>query len=187
MATPNQNGGAQKTQIKTPILNEKREQQPIMVPKPEMVTRKEVQPQEERAKFYTGHERLNLLNAQVQRVRELQEENDHLQREIAAKEKEVINCIDPLAILADIEHRKIIIARNTGEILKIYRNNDERLKRIQELENRNTKLHNDMMSMQGKFITTSDMEERTRCASEFFLMKSNIEKNIQEISDLNKN
>ncbi len=140
----------------------------------------------DRAQFYAGHDRLNLQGPSVQRVRELQEENDHLQREISAKEEEVVDCCDPLVILADIEHRKIIIARNTGEILKIYLKNEERIKRINELETRNVHIQNEMMEMQGRFISTKDLDEKTKFASEFFVMKSEIECNLDEIKELNK-
>lgn len=140
----------------------------------------------DRAQFYAGHDRLDLQGPSVQRVRELQEENDHLQREISAKENEVAECTDPLALLADIEHRKIIIARNTGEILKIYLRNEERIKRIQELESHNARIQKEMMDMQGKFIWTKDMEEKTKFASEFFVLKSEIENNLKEINELNK-
>ncbi len=140
----------------------------------------------ERAQFYHGHDRLELQGTQVQRVRELQEENDHLQRDISAKEREISETADPLAILADIEHRKIIIARNTGEILKIYLKNEERIKRVKNLESHNTRIQNDMMDMQGQFITTKDMEDKTKFASDFFILKSEMERNIQEIDTLNQ-
>lgn len=140
----------------------------------------------ERAQFYAGHDRLNLQGGSVQRVRELQEENDHLQREITAKEEEIADCTDPLVILADIEHRKVMIARNTGEILKIYLRNEERIKRIKELQTNNTRIQNEMMTMQGHFISTKDMGEKTKFASEFFILKSEIERNLQEINELNK-
>jgi len=140
----------------------------------------------ERAEFYAGKDRIDLQGESVQRVRELQEENDHLQREISAKEEELKSCTDPLSILADIEHRKIIIARNTGEILKIYLRNEERIKRIKELENHNNKIQNEMMEMQGRFISTKNMDEKTKFASEFFVLKSQIERNLKEISTLNQ-
>lgn len=140
----------------------------------------------DRTEFYAGRDRLNLQGESVQRVRELQEENDHLQREISVKEEELKSCTDPLSILADIEHRKIIIARNTGEILKIYLRNEERMKRIKELENHNSKIQSEMMEMQGRFISTKNMEEKTTFASEFFVLKSEIERNLQEISNLDQ-
>lgn len=142
---------------------------------------------DERAKFYTGHERLDLQAAQVQRVRELQEENDHLQREINAREIEIHETKDPLVILADIEHRKTIIARNTGEILNIYTRNEERLKKMNELEKHNDLIKNEMKSKQGRFVNTLSMDEKTQIASDFFILRSTIEKNLQEIKDLSKN
>jgi len=171
------NSGAQKAQLKASVVKE------IAQVSEEINQLSDSDP---RAQFYTGNERLNIQGSQVQRIRELQEENDHLQREIASKESEVVNCSDPLAILADIEHRKIIISRNTGEVLKIYQRNEERLKRIKELESHNSRIQNELMSMQGKFISTNDMEERTDCASRFFLLKSTIENNLAEIEELSK-
>lgn len=172
-------------QIKAPtIINEKKDQLNI---KPEAPRFQDMYSHDDRAKFYTGHERINLQTTQVQRVRELQEENDHLQREIITKEKDVINCVDPLAILADIEHRQTMIARNTGEILKIYRKNEERIARVKELESQNSKLNNEMIAAQSKFISTNDMQLRTRLASEFFILKATIERNLNEINDLNRN
>lgn len=188
-------------QVKAPIIKEKKEEQVNVAPaapvniapvrvqeskKEDVRSQKSVRPIE-RAQFYTGTERLDLQGSQVQRVRELQEENDHLQREIATKEMQIVDSADPLAILADIEHRKIIVARNTGEILKIYLKNEERIKRVKELEAQNHRIQSQMMEMQGQFISTKDMEEKTKFASEFFIMKSEIEKNLQEINELNKN
>lgn len=170
--------GPQKTQIKTPTINEK--------------TGAPISPfqgtstHDERAKFYTGYERLDLQNAAVQRVRELQEENDNLQREILSKEKEIIDSPDPLVIVADIEHRQTMIARNTGEVLKIYRINEERLNTIRMLEEQNNKLNTEIISAQGKFIAINDMQQRTQIASEFFILKAHLEKNLQELSELTR-
>lgn len=140
----------------------------------------------DRVQFYAGHDRLSLGGECVQRVRELQEENDHLQREIASKESEIVTCQDPLAILADIEHRRILVARNTGEILKIYLRNEERLQRIKELEQQNSQIQKDMMKMQGQFINTKNLDDKTKFASEFFILRSEIERNAAEINLLNK-
>lgn len=171
-------------QIKAPIIHERKDQINV---KPEAPRFQDMYSHDDRAKFYTGQERISLQPSNVNRVRELQEENDHLQREIISKEKDVINCSDPLAILADIEHRQTMIARNTGEILKIYRKNEERLARVKELETQNSKLTNEMTAAQSKFIATNDMQLRTRLASEFFILKSTIERNVNEINELNKN
>jgi hypothetical protein len=139
---------------------------------------------EERAGFYTGEERLTLQNHNIQRVRELQEMNDSLQREVFKKEKLMLSASDPLAISAEIEHAKIMIARNTGEIVKIYSEDEERRRRIAELEAQNIKLRGDMIATQGKFVTNHDVNQRTRHAADFFISKSKLERNIAEIIDL---
>ncbi|MBS0630014.1 MAG: hypothetical protein JSS30_07330 [Verrucomicrobia bacterium] len=189
----NHNKHVQKVHVKAPVVNSLKQEEIAQEMEALLSNSKTAQVDSakslstvERAQFYTGSERLNLQGNSVQRVRELQEENDHLQREIVAKEEELVDCTDPLVILADIEHRKVIIARNTGEILKIYLRNEERLKRIKELQNHNTRIQNEMMEMQGRFIATKDMSEKTKFASEFFVMKSEIEKNLSEINELNK-
>jgi len=134
--------------------------------------------------FYTGQDRVTLQNHQIHRVRELQEINDNLQRDIIKKERELTNASDPLAILADMEHCNIMIARNTGEIIKIYTQNDERLKRIAELESENARLKDELIDMRDKFIHTHDMQQRTKFAVDFFLIKSKLEKNTSELYDL---
>jgi hypothetical protein len=139
---------------------------------------------DERATLYSGQDRLTLQNHNISRVRELQESNDNLQRDILKKEKQMANSSDPLAILADIEHCKIMIARNTGEILKIYTMDEERRKRIAELEEQNAKLRTEMIVTQGKFITNHDMQQRTKYAAEFFMNKASYEKNIAELIEL---
>lgn len=179
----NQQAGAQKAQIKAPAISEKKESAKIDSSSHAF---QGMQSHDDRAKFYTGHERLNLQNVKVHRVRELQEENDHLQREIIAKQNDVLNSADPLALLAGIEHCQTMIARNTGEILKIYRKNEERLARIKELENQNAKMNKELIAAQGKFIATNDMQIRTQLASEFFILKATIERNLSEIEELNK-
>jgi hypothetical protein len=163
----------------------------------EAVTSKEGQPtllahpvtrlfsHDDRAEFYTGNERLTLQMRQIQRVRELQESNDNLQRQISRNEKEVVHSEDPLSILAEIEHCNIIIARNTGEIINIYAQNEKRLKRIMELEAENINLSQEMSDTQGKFITCHDMTKRTKIAAEFFVSKAQFEKNLAEIRELN--
>ena len=141
---------------------------------------------EERAGFYAGEDRLTLQNHNVLRVRELQEINDNLQRDVSRKEKLLLSASDPLAISADIEHAKIMIARNTGEILHIHTRDEERRRRIAELEAQNIKLRADMVAMQSKFITDHDPHSRTRHAAEFFLGKARFESNIAELIELNQ-
>ncbi len=140
---------------------------------------------DDRAEFYTGCERMTLQTGQIQKVRELQESNDNLQRQVTRNEKELLHAEDPLAILAEIEHCNITIARNTGEILNIYTQNEKRLKRIMELEAQNINLQQEMSDTQGKFITCHDMSQRTRFAAEFFVNKAQYEKNLAEIRELN--
>jgi len=141
---------------------------------------------DDRAQFYTGQDRISLQLKQIQRVREMQEENDNLQRQINENERELLNSQDPLTILAEIEHCNIMIARNTGEILTIYTQNENRLRRIADLDAQNIKLQQDMTDMQGKFITCHDMHQRTKFASEFFMSKAIYEKNISEIRELSQ-
>jgi hypothetical protein len=140
---------------------------------------------DDRAEFYTGSERMTLQMRQIQRVRELQESNDNLQRQVTRNEKELLHAEDPLAILAEIEHCNIMIARNAGEILNIYIQNEKRLTRIMELEAQNINLQQDMSDTQGKFITCHEMPERTQFAAEFFATKTQYEKNLAEIRELN--
>jgi hypothetical protein len=140
---------------------------------------------DDHAEFYTGKERMTLQMRQIQRVRELQESNDNLQRQVTQNEKELLHVEDPLAILAEIEHCNIIIARNTGEILNIYSQNEKRLKRIMELEKQNINLQQEMSDTQAKFITCHEMAQRTKFAADFFLSKAQFEKNLVEIRELN--
>lgn len=182
----NDQAGAAKAEIKAPTNIEKKE--PVNSAKTESTPRfKEMYVHDERAKFYTGQDRLNLQNHHVKRVRELQEENDNLQREIHAKEQQVVDCKDPLAILAEIEHCKTKVARNTGEIVTIYSKNEERLDRIKDLQSQNSKMNAEMLNAQGRFASTNDMQLRTRLASEFFTLKETIRRNQNEIEDLSKN
>jgi len=141
---------------------------------------------DDRAQFYTGQDRNSLQLSSIQRVREMQEANDHLQRQIHENERSLSTSQDALAVLAEIEHCNIMIARNTGEILTIYNQNENRLRRIAELNAQNIKLVHEMTEMQGKFITCHDMQQRTQFASEFFMNKGLYEKNIMEISDLSQ-
>ncbi len=140
---------------------------------------------DDRAEFYTGNERMTLQSRQIQRVRELQEFNDNLQRQVTQNEKALLHAEDPLTILAEIEHCNIMIARNTGEILNIYSQNEKRLKRITELEVQNIHLQQEMSDTQGQFITCHDMSQRTKFAAEFFVTKAQYEKNLVEIHELN--
>lgn len=141
---------------------------------------------DERADFYSGEDRHTLKSNQLERVRELHEINDELQRQIINKRKELSSSSDQLALIADMEHCSILIARNTGEILKIYAQNEARLKRIAELETANCKLREDIMDMRDKFISNHDIQQRTKFAAEFFVLKDKLEKNISELYELSQ-
>jgi uncharacterized protein (DUF849 family) len=108
-----------------------------------------------------------------------------LQRQVTRNQKELAHVEDRLSILAEIEHCNIIIARNTGEILNIYTQNENRLKRILELEAQNINLQQEMSDTQCKFITSLQMSQRTQFAAEFFVTKSQYERNLTEIRELN--
>lgn len=139
---------------------------------------------EDRSFFYGGQERLTLLSCHLQRVRELHEANDKLQRQIVKCEKELVNAEDPLSFHAEIEHCQVMIARNTGEILNIYSMNESRIRRISELEVQNIELTQNMDSIQSKFISSKDLNDRTQHATEFFLNKATYERNVEEIRHL---
>ncbi|MBS0621206.1 MAG: hypothetical protein JSS61_07110 [Verrucomicrobia bacterium] len=139
-----------------------------------------------RVEFYAGNDRMTLQGAQVERVRELQEANDNLQRQVLKNERDIVHSSDPLAIVAEIEHCNVMISRNTGEILTIHAQNEMRLKRIAELEMLNHNIQIEMSKTQERFAQSNDMNERTAIASEFFFSKAQFEKNVQEIVELSK-
>src|SRR5262249_1689806 len=90
----------QQTQVqKTAEAVASKEGQPTLIANP--VTR--LFSHDDRAEFYTGCERMTLQMRQIQRVRELQESNDNLQRQVQRNEKELLLAEDPLSILAENE------------------------------------------------------------------------------------
>lgn len=141
---------------------------------------------DERTYFYGGYERLTLLSSHLQRVRELHEANDKLQRQITKCEKELEGSDDPISFGAEIEHCYVMIARNTGEILNIYSMNEARIRRIAELEAQNIELTKNMDGIQANFFSAKEMNDRTQHATEFFLNKATLERNIEEIRHLSQ-
>lgn len=139
---------------------------------------------DEMVHFYNGHDCAKLLPADMKRVRELQETNDQLQRQLSALDAEIKNAADALVLLAERERLLIILARNTGEVLKIQVENDERLNRVAKLDSDNSKLKEKVVSQRDTFIVTHDMLPRSKHAADFFLSKSKIEKNTTELFDL---
>ncbi len=140
--------------------------------------------QDDQIFFYNGEDATTLPSSKLLKVRELQATNDSLQRQVAQMEKDLKDSSDSLTILAERERCLIMIARNTGEILKIHTENELRLRRIAELESENNRLKVEIMTQRDKFIDTHDMRQRTKHASSFFLTKSKIEKNTNELLDL---
>src|SRR5579885_2030573 len=81
--------------------------------------------QQERLLFYSGQESSSLTSGSMRRVRDLQCANDELQRKIATLRHECSLSEDPLKIMNDIEYCNATIARNTGEILNIFNQNEK--------------------------------------------------------------
>ncbi len=140
----------------------------------------------ERVEFYTGKDRLTLQVRNIHRVRELQEANDNLQRQVRENEISLSTSHDPLTIIAQIEQCNILISRNTGEILNIHIQNERRLARIAQLEAENINLQQDITDFQGKFSNCHEINDRAGYAAEFFLGRAQYEKNLVEIRELSQ-
>ncbi len=141
-------------------------------------------PHDDMIHFYNGRDCAKLLAADLQKVRDLQDENDRLQRQISQMDKDVQNSSDSLSLLAERERCQIVLARNTGEILKIQIENEQRLQRIAALEEQNRQLKQDIVVQRDQFINTHDMSYRAKHAADFFLSKSLVEKNTAELEKL---
>lgn len=139
---------------------------------------------DEMVHFYNGHDCAKLLPADMKKIRELQDTNDKLQRQVAELDNEITNASDALVLLAERERLLILIARNTGEILKTHVENDDRLNRIAKLDTDTSKLKEKVVSQRDTFIVTHDILPRSKHAADFFLSKSKIEKNTTELYDL---
>ncbi len=139
---------------------------------------------EQRAQFYTGEDRMMLPSDQLSRLYDLEKQNDQLQREIFYNERSINGMKDPFAALANVEHAKMTIARNTGEILKIFHMTYYKLERIAELEKQNHAMHQENQEKQSIWTTMHDMNERTQIASQIFMNKDHIVRNEVEIAML---
>lgn len=122
----------------------------------------------------------------MKKVHELQEANDKLQRYILQLDNDVKNSHDPLSLLAERERCFIMMARNSGEILKYHHANEQRLKRISELKEENHRLKETVAARRAQFVDTYDMNPRAKHAADFFLVKAQIEMNEKEIAELTK-
>jgi hypothetical protein len=138
----------------------------------------------QRAQIYCGQDRMMIPNNQLERIYILEKNNDQLQREAYRLEQSLNSSKDPFANLAGIEHAKMSIAKNTGEILKIYDTTAFRLQRIAELEIQNEVMNRENEEKQSKWTTLHNMEERTNLASSIFMNKDLISRNELEISML---
>ena len=137
-----------------------------------------------RAQFYSCTDRTMLPSDQLHRIYELEKLNDQLHRIIFHKENSINTTKDPLMVLADIEHAKMTIARNAGEILKFFDLTALRVNRIAELEKENEIMHQENQERQAIWTTLHDMKERSQIAGELFLNKDLIAKNEAEIIEL---
>jgi hypothetical protein len=139
------------------------------------------------AQFLTDPDRITLQRSQILRVRELEEINDDLQRQLIQKQGELKHIPhDPFNLLKDIENLKMTIAFNAGEILKIYAQNRQRLNRINALEAQNIMLRGELDEAEGKWALTYPMHERASLASKIFLTKEEIDSNNAELFELKK-
>lgn len=122
----------------------------------------------------------------MRKIQELQAANDELHRQIVQMEKDINHSADPLTLIAEKERCMILIARNSGEVAKIHAENEERLRRIAELESKNKRLAVEKVSQRDSFMEIRDPHERAKHASNFFLTQSKLEKNADEIFELNQ-
>lgn len=134
--------------------------------------------------LYSGKEKMTLRSDDLQRIRELQDANDQLKRQVSSQKKELFQAADSLKLSAEIEQTMCIIARNSGEILSIYSDNESRLRRISELEERNIHLQEDMSDVLGKIATCYDMHQKTKLSKGYFLKKAEHDRNAAEIQRL---
>ncbi|KAG6559743.1 hypothetical protein RHABOEDO_000956 [Candidatus Rhabdochlamydia oedothoracis] len=152
------------------------------IDKPQTVNSK--QDLSNRFEFYVGKERMTLRNEDLQRIRELQDSNDQLQRQVAMQKQELFQVADSLKLSAEIEQAMCMIARNAGEVLSLYSDNESRLRRISALENKNINLQQDMSDLLGKVATCHEMHQKTQFAKEYFLKKAEYDRNTAEIQRL---
>lgn len=134
--------------------------------------------------LYSGKEKMTLRSDDLQRIRELQDANDQLKRQVASQKKELFQASDSLKLSAEIEQTMCIIARNAGEILSIYSDNESRLRRISELEERNIHLQEEMSDVLGKIAICFDMHQKTKFSKGYFLKKAEHDRNTAEIQRL---
>lgn len=124
--------------------------------------------------------------ANMRRIHELQTANDELHRQIVQMEKDMVQSSDALSLIAEKERCVILIARNSGEIAKIHTENEARIRRIAELEARNKHLAIEKVTARDSFIDIRDLHERTKHAANYYVTQARLEKNADEIFELNQ-
>lgn len=168
-----------KTQINAPVIASITE---VKIDKAQ--TNSSKQDLNNRFEFYVGKERMTLRNEDLQRIRELQDANDQLQRQVAIQKQELFQVADSLKLSAEIEQSICMIARNAGEVLSIYSDNESRLRRISALEDKNINLQQDMSDVLGKVATCHEIQQKTQFAKEYFMKKAEYDRNTAEIQRL---
>lgn len=135
----------------------------------------------------TQHREIKFLSqTNMRRIQELQTANDELHRQIVQLEKDMNHSADALSLVAERERCHILIARNSGEIAKIHTENEERIRRIGELEGKNKRLVVEKATHRENFMDIRDPHERVKQASNYLLTQSHLQKNADEIFELNQ-
>lgn len=138
----------------------------------------------EKAKFYSGEESVSLPSSALKRVRDLQAANDELQRHIAALRHDCSLSQDPLKIMNDIGYAQATVARNTGEIMNIFLQNEKRLAQIAELEKHNINLQQEITDTMSAFGVHNEQEKKIHCATGYFSAKTNLDHNVLLLQQL---
>ncbi len=139
----------------------------------------------EKLKFFSGEETNSSLPLSAQRrVRELQTGNKELQRQIAHLKHECSLSSDPLHIMNEIENANSTVAKNAGEILNIFTQNEKRLARIAELEKQNINLQQEITDNMAAFASISEQDKKSGFASGYYSARSTYENNLATLHQL---
>lgn len=173
--------GLETKEISTPIIASISE---VKMDKLETVSASSLPLTDSSFELSASKEIMTLRNEDLQRVRELQGMNDQLQRQVEIQKKDLLQVADSLKLSSEIEQSMCMIARNAGEILSICTENENRLCRISELEDKNINVQQDMSDVLSKVATCHDMNQKTQFAKEYFLKKAEYDRNRAEIKRL---
>lgn len=140
---------------------------------------------QDKVRFFSGEETTSTLPlSSMRRVRELQTANKEIQRQIEHLRHECSLSSEPLRILNEIEHANSTVAKNTGEILNIFTQNEKRLARIADLEQQNINLQQEITDTMSSFSANSEQDKKTEFASGYFKAKSTYDNNIVMLNQL---